>query len=255
MLILIEQLKDNKLNSNVMTDETREKLKSNIKDQGGFYPPIIVRKIGEVPTDFDKENTVGDPSGYRIVDGHNRSRALRDLGYKEVECVVWNIDDTKELLLLATLNELKGTQDPTKRAELLETIIDLGVDRSNLLKFIPEDIRRLDFILSIVENRDSNITDPVERKNADIESERRVLTEKFISQGYDPEKAAAMADINSFKGYVPKSKNFEEGKKVGLRPLLVFFFDTKEDFDKACKYFEAENEKNPNTKKLLDLIK
>lgn len=241
MLIPIEKLKDNKLNPNVMPDEIRAKLKSNIKAQGGRYPAIIVRKVGD---------------DYRIIDGHNRRRVLKELEFKEVECDVWDIDDKTEMLLLATLNELKGTQNLTKRAELLQTISELGIARQDLLKLIPEDNRRLDFILSIVESRDlSEITDITERRNAEVEAERRALTEKFIAQGIDPKKAAAMADIYAFKKYVPQPDKKVEGMKVGTRPLLVFFFDSKEDFEIVAKFFEAENEKEPNTHLLVTLVK
>lgn len=259
MLLPLNQLQENKLSANVITDETREKLKANVKKQKGKCPALIVRKIGVPPTDFDKKATVGELKGYRIIDGHNRKWALEELSYTEANCEVWDIDDETEMLLLATLNELKGTQDLTKRAILLHTLEIMGIARDNLLKLIPEDNRRLEFILSVIKKREElkNITDEVHRRNIAIEAERNALRERFIQEGVDPRRAEAMADIYSFKKYVPVPRLTLEGKKEKLRLFLIFFFDNEEDFKLTCNYFEAgeKGEKEPNTAKLLALIK
>jgi hypothetical protein len=66
MLINIELLKNNKLNSNFMPEEIRYKLFENLKD-GGKYPPIIVRKISEPPTEFDIRNSEREQESIRIL--------------------------------------------------------------------------------------------------------------------------------------------------------------------------------------------
>ena len=255
MFIPVEQIKKNLLNSNIMTEDVREKLKENIKEQGGKYPPLILREIVGKPSDFDLKNTEGDVSGFRLIDGHNRFSVLVELGYKEVECVIWEIDDKTEMTLLATLNELKGTQDLTKRAILLKNIVDLTGNRKELLNFIPEDARRFDFILSIVEGQDlSKISDDINNGNKDIRAERDALVEKYISEGMEPVKAQAMADIHSYQNYVPKLKDEEGGQREGQRPMLVIWFDSKEDYEKGCAFFETDGTKEPKTKNLMDLI-
>ncbi len=251
MLLSINLLRDSKLNSNVMTEDIREKLKENIKNNK-VYPALIVRKINEPPSDFDKKNTVGEINGFRIIDGHNRRRVLNELKYEKVECDVWDIDDKTEMLLLATLNELKGTQDFSKRAILLQTINQIGISRDDLLKLIPEDSRRLEFILSLIPKDGlSEIMGVLD----DVEQKRNALRERFISEGFSIKHAEAMADIYAFREYVPKSQTDVEGGKIGIRPILIFFFDSPKDFGLAVKYFEAENDKEPNTAKLIDLIK
>jgi hypothetical protein len=256
MLIPITVLRISKLNSNVMPDEIRQKLKENINAQGGKYPPVIVRKIPNPPTDFDIKNTEGEVSGYRIIDGHNRTWACRELGYPEVNCEVWDIDDKTEMLLMATLNELKGTQDLTKRALLLKTIEIAGVSRENLLQLIPEDTRRLDFVLSIIENRDfTNVAGSVLERNDKTTAERNALVEKFMKDGFDQKKAEAMADIHSYQQYVPKPKQQNEGVKVGSRPLMIFWFNSQVDYVEACEFFNTDGEKEPETSKLIELVK
>lgn len=71
MLIQLKDLRANRLNPNVMPEDIKKKLKENIKTSG-LYPPLIVRAIQKPPSKFDKENTIGELSGFRIIDGHNR---------------------------------------------------------------------------------------------------------------------------------------------------------------------------------------
>lgn len=253
ILIPLNQLRENKLRTSQMTEEQLEKLKENIKRQGK-YPPLIVREIKG--TEFDKKYTESPLSGYRIIDGHNRKLVLEQLGYKEARCEVWDIDDKTELLLLATLNELRGTSDFAKRALLLHQLEIQGIARNSLLKLVPEDKRRFEFLLSIIDRRKSieRIGDELAQKNAEIEAKRQAIIEKYLKEGLDQKKAEAIADILVFQEYVPKIKSGMEGKKK-VRFSLTFYFDNRKDYELACKFFEYGEKKEPNTAKLLKLIK
>jgi hypothetical protein len=249
MIIQLKDIRINKLNPNVMSLEIREKLKENINKNGGFCPPLIIRNIKSPPSEFDKENTIGEISGFRLIDGHNRKIVLDELGKKETECVVLDsITDEQEMFLLANINELKGTQDFSKRAFLLEKIIESGISKDIILRFIPENERRLDFILSIALGKSESIID-------NIQNQRNAIIERFVNEGFDSKGAEAMADVYSYKDYVPKAKSDIEGKKIGMRQLLIFFFGNEEDYNLAKTYFEADNNKEPKTEKLIELIK
>lgn len=89
----------------------------------GLYPPVIVRSVGE---------------RYQILDGHHRVAVLRRLGHREVQAVVWRVDDEQALLLLATLNRLSGSDDARKRACLLAELHNT-LDSRELAKRLPED--------------------------------------------------------------------------------------------------------------------
>ena len=82
-------------------DEEYEKIKNSITEFG-FVEPIIVNA--------DKT----------IIGGHQRFSVLKDLGYTEVECVVVEVDKTKEKALNVALNKISGEWN----FELLSKLLD-----------------------------------------------------------------------------------------------------------------------------------
>ena len=82
-------------------DEEYEKIKNSITEFG-FVEPIIVNA--------DKT----------IIGGHQRFSVLKDLGYTELECVVVNVDKTKEKALNVALNKISGEWN----FELLSKLLD-----------------------------------------------------------------------------------------------------------------------------------
>src|SRR5574344_1960636 len=71
-------------------DAEYDKLKRSI-EQFGYVEPVIWNK------------TTG-----RIVGGHQRLKVLIDLGITEVDCVVVELDETKEKALNIALNKISG---------------------------------------------------------------------------------------------------------------------------------------------------
>ena len=110
------------LNSNVMPPEYREKLLTHIR-RTGRYPFLVVRPH---PSEAGK---------YQVLDGHHRIGVLRELGYADARCDVWDVDDREAKLLLATLNRLEGQDQPLRRAQLLHELLGEwnAVDLSGLL--------------------------------------------------------------------------------------------------------------------------
>ena len=70
-------------------DKEYEKIKNSIKEFG-YVEPIIIN------------------SDMTIIGGHQRATVLADLGYTEVECIVVDIDKTKEKALNVALNKITG---------------------------------------------------------------------------------------------------------------------------------------------------
>lgn len=98
-------------NSNVMPADRLRKLMLHIRESGQ-YPPLIVRPV----------DTSASPPTYQLLDGHHRAQALRQLGHVSALCEVWQVDDARALLLLATLNRLEGHDDPLRRASLVDAL-------------------------------------------------------------------------------------------------------------------------------------
>jgi hypothetical protein len=91
-------------------DPEFEKIKNSI-NEFGYCEPIIVN------------------SDFTIVGGHQRSKVLKELGYTEVDCVVIDIDKTKEKALNIALNKISGEWDFEALAKLLD---DLKVEDYNV---------------------------------------------------------------------------------------------------------------------------
>ena len=82
---------------------------------------------------------------YQILDGHQRTIALRRLGRTDAPCEVWSVDDDQAALLLLTFNRLRGVDDPRKRGAL---VARLASDRpvkalAGLLPETPAKLRKL----------------------------------------------------------------------------------------------------------------
>jgi hypothetical protein len=103
----IERLVGNCRSANEMARTAFLKLVRNI-GASGRYAPLIVRRCREREGD------------YEIIDGHQRQRALKELGYREVDVIVWDADDEETDILSGTLNRLRGRDNAGKRMELLK---------------------------------------------------------------------------------------------------------------------------------------
>lgn len=124
----IDSLQPHPDNPNRVSRENMTKLRKHL-ERTGRYPPIIVRPFA---------------SKYQIIDGHHRVELLKQLGYSEAQCVVWEVDDHETRLLLTTLNRLQGSDDPAKRASLVEQLIEQGrFTAEDLAGLLPENTGRL----------------------------------------------------------------------------------------------------------------
>jgi ParB-like chromosome segregation protein Spo0J len=133
--IHIDLLCDHPENSNFMDTETLRKLRLHI-ERTGRYEPLTVRK-------HPAKN-----GRFQIINGHNRVRVLRTLGYEIVQCIVWSVNDDQARLYLATLNRLAGKEIPERRAVLLDNLCKVftGEELADLLpdsKKQIEELRRL----------------------------------------------------------------------------------------------------------------
>ncbi|OFV69196.1 site-specific DNA-methyltransferase [Acetobacterium wieringae] len=93
-------------------DAEYEKLKRSITEFGYVEPVIWNQRTGN------------------IVGGHQRFKVLTQLGEKEVDCVVVDMDDEKEKALNVALNKVSGDWDMPLLTDLLKDLDDSGFDLS-----------------------------------------------------------------------------------------------------------------------------
>jgi len=127
--IPIDKLLAHPDNPNRMSKRNLSRLIRNI-GRTGHYEPLVVRRQGDY---------------FQIINGHHRCQALRQLGRKTADAVVWDVDDDETDILLSTLNRLGGSDVLEKKLTLLDRINRDIQDRemAKLLPFTRSQIKKL----------------------------------------------------------------------------------------------------------------
>lgn len=84
-------------------DDEYKKIKKSILEFG-FVSPLVVNK------------------DMTVIGGHQRLKVLQELGYEKVECIVVDLDKTKEKALNIALNKISGEWDTDKLESLLQEL-------------------------------------------------------------------------------------------------------------------------------------
>jgi len=105
---------------NRMSKRNFARLVRNI-ERTNHYEPLVVRRQGDC---------------FQIINGHRRCEALRHLGYKSVNAVVWDVDDAEADILLSTLNRLGGSDVLDKKLALLNRI-NRNMETHEMAKLLP----------------------------------------------------------------------------------------------------------------------
>ena len=191
--ISLEKLVAHPENPNQMSRGNFLKLNRNI-ERSGLYEPLIVRKHPKRDGFFE------------IINGHHRCEALKELGYKEGDCAVWDVDDHEVGVLLVTLNRLGGTDRVDKKLALLKRL-NKRAGAAELAKLLPATARQIE--------RLSNLKRPAEPikvradafarslvffvnddQEAVIEEALKKIQEKIGSRPRAAKKAAAVTIIS-----------------------------------------------------------
>ncbi|MEC1719088.1 site-specific DNA-methyltransferase [Schinkia azotoformans] len=104
-------------------DSEFEKIKNSI-EEFGYVDPVIVNK------------------DMTVIGGHQRITVLKTLGYTEIDCVVIDIDKTKEKALNIALNKISGEWNKELLADLIKDLQSLDYDVS-FTGFDPPEIDEL----------------------------------------------------------------------------------------------------------------
>lgn len=161
---------------------------------------------------------------YQILDGHHRMIVLQELGYKTAKCEVWDVDDKQALVLLSTLNRLRGSDDIEKRSTLLHEL-SINYPDADFMDWIPESPTA---ISSLLQSMDGDV-------EKTLEVEQGLIEETLIVNNIDPDKAKRIAG-----SYHPPAIN----------KLIKFVFYSQQDYNKVMKFFDGK----PTVRKLLSFI-
>ena len=114
-----------------------EKLKRSILEFGYIEPIIWNKRTGN------------------IVGGHQRYKILKEMGYKEAECLVVDLDDNKEKALNIAMNKINGEFDIPLLTDLLKDLSMSDFDVS-LTGFDEDEISDLFSNADVKEGKDDN---------------------------------------------------------------------------------------------------
>jgi hypothetical protein len=171
--IALDRLIAHPNNPNRMSSTNFAKLVRNI-EQTGRYEPLIVRPYREKPRHSrrgkaaprhcertkasvpsnDNENqessiehlgvepkppggSIENRARFQIINGYHRWQALKQLGYKRADVIVWDVDDDQADVLLATLNRLAGCDELSRKISLLKKL-SKKMNARELSKLIPQ---------------------------------------------------------------------------------------------------------------------
>jgi len=154
--IVLDKLIPHPDNPNRMSKANFAKLVRNI-ERTGRYEPLVVRPC---PQEKCHSRESGNPDNnrkieakcFQIINGHHRCRALRKLGYKSADVVVWDIDEKDADILLATLNRLGGSDVLEKKLTLLKRL-NQRMQTRELAKLLPQTAKQLERLTAILNAR------------------------------------------------------------------------------------------------------
>jgi hypothetical protein len=139
-------------NPNRMSKANFAKLVRNIK-RTGRYEPLVVRPYRQTKANNrsrargamkqQSHDRKGAVETFQIINGHHRWQALSQLGYKQADAVVWDIDDQQTDILLATLNRLGGSDILDKKLALLSRL-NKQIQSRELAKLLPHTAKQIE---------------------------------------------------------------------------------------------------------------
>lgn len=204
--ISLEKLNPAKYNPRVelqKEDERYQRIKASI-EEFGLVDPIIVNS---------KTMT--------IVGGHQRYNVLKDLGFKDADCVLLELTEKEEKRLNLALNKNSGLWDETKLEELFEEL-NLSDEELFATGFTEEEIEDL------LKNNDE-----IQDDNFDVKEALKEVEEKPITKLGDIWKLGnnrLMCGDSTSKEDVAKLMNNEVAKCLFTSPPYNMGADLYENY-------------------------
>jgi ParB-like chromosome segregation protein Spo0J len=152
--IPLDRLVSHPDNPNRMSKANFDKLVRNI-ERSGRYEPLVVRPCPDARRTRIDGRLSASPcpesqcaSVFQIINGHHRWQALKQLGHKSADVVIWDIDDHQTDILLATLNRLGGSDSIEKKLALLKRLNEQFAARE-LAKLLPVTAKQIERLTTL----------------------------------------------------------------------------------------------------------
>jgi len=200
--IAIEKLSGHPDNPNRMSRSGYLKLREHIRRTGNYEPIVVRAKDGA--------------GGFEIINGHHRCEVLRELGYEEADCVVWDVDDAEALILLNSLNRLGGSDMVEKKGELLRKLRE-RYSSGELAKMLPISKKSIE-----------RLGELGRRKLADSKAVSRSFLEPMVFFVNDEQKEVIEKAIAKADECV-KEGNKSERKSRALTVICEGYFSGRKD--------------------------
>jgi len=204
--IATDQIHPNNHNPNVVLPDIMAKLRAEI-GQKGLCEPIHVRC---------------SPHGYEIVDGEHRWRVCRDLGMKEIPCIIQDFDDNEAKIKTLQLNYMHGQAVPIKMAALIHDL-NKEITLEDLAKRLPyEEPQLLDNLelLKLPEGFGEILEAQAKQEEAEMPSVHTFVL--FKKQRETVEEALRIASETIPQG----AKN---SKAIALEKICAYFITAQRD--------------------------
>lgn len=122
--IRLDRLVPHPDNPNRMSQANFKKLVCHI-ERTGRYEPLVVRPCP------------GRRGFFQIINGHYRCEALRKLGHRTAEALVWRVTNEQVDILLVTLNRLNGRDGLDKKLAILRRLNE-SIPTHRLARLLPQ---------------------------------------------------------------------------------------------------------------------
>lgn len=155
-LIELDRIQPNDYNPNVVPGDILVKLRAEIAKKG-LCEPIIVRSSG---------------NGYIVVDGEHRWQVCKELGFKEIPCIIADFDEKEAKIKTLQLNYLRGSAVPIRLASLIHDL-NREITLEELARRLPyEELQMMDTLelLKLPDNYGNELEEQALKEEAELPS-------------------------------------------------------------------------------------
>lgn len=231
--IKVASIKDSSLQPRTnYNDERLKELKASIKDKG-VLQPILVRKKG---------------SGYEVVAGERRLKAVRDLKVSEIPAIIKDVTDQEALVLALVENIQREELNPVEEAQGFKRLIDeFGYTQDTVAQSVGKDRSTVSNLLRILK-LPKNILNSIADGNISVGHARTLLgvdTTNDRTQLFEEtiRKKLSVRELENLVKSLMKRGGRKERAKVSKNPQVVALEENMQKYFGTKVRIEGKNKR------------